>query len=271
MKSILALAALGLALAGEARAAEATTPFVAHRAAYMITLAKGDGAQAPVGASGLIAYEFRGSPCEGYASDFRQITELQRGEGAATSSDTRAITFEDAQARSLRFKIDSTVAEAAQPSIDGSATRADSGEISVDLKEPKQEKLTLGKDVLFPTQHLAHVVEAAKAGENALEAQVYDGSDTGEKIFDTLTIIGKEATSPSRDAAAADLLKSVRRWPVTISYFDSTKKDSSPEYTLSFDLYENGVSGSLKLDYGQFTLAANLTKLEYLPTSTCQK
>src|SRR5579862_8189965 len=66
MKSILALATLGLAVAGEARATDAAMPFVAHRAAYMITLAKGDGAQAPIGASGLIAYEFRGSPCEGY-------------------------------------------------------------------------------------------------------------------------------------------------------------------------------------------------------------
>ena len=40
---------------------------------------------------------------------------------------------------------------------------------------------------------------------------------------------------------------------------------------LSFDLYENGVSGTLKLDYGAFVLTAKLTKLEVLPTHTCAK
>jgi hypothetical protein len=268
MKATFALTILALTLAGEARA-DPTVPFVSHRAAYTISLAKSDGAQAPVAASGLIAYEFRGTACEGYASDFRQVTELQRNEGDPMDSDTRAITFEDGQAKKMRFKIDSTVADAAQPTIDGSATRDDSGQISVNLRQPKEETLNLGKDILFPTQHLAHVVEAAKQGGGTLEARVYDGSDTGEKIFHTLTVIGKEAKDPSPDAEKAAALKSVRRWPVTISYFDESKRDAAPDYVLAFDLYENGVLGSLKLDYGQFVLSAQLTKFELLPVEPC--
>jgi hypothetical protein len=269
MKATFALTILVLALGGQASADPTILPFASHRAAYVISLAKGDGAQAPVAATGMIAYEFRGSACEGYASDFRQVTELQRSEGDPLASDTRAIMFEDGQAKKMRFKIDSTVAETSQPTIDGSATRGDSGDISVNLKEPKQETLTLGKNVLFPTQHLFHVIEAAKAGQGALSARVYDGSDTGEKIFDTLTVIGKEASDPSPDALKAEPLKSVRRWPVTVSYFDMAKKDASPDYILSFDLYENGVLGSLKLDYGQFVLAAQLTKFELLQSEPC--
>ncbi len=268
MKATFALTILALTLAGEARA-DPAVPFVSHRAAYTISLARGDGPQAPVAASGLIAYEFRGSACDGYASDFRQITELQRNEGDPMDSDTRAITFEDGQAKKMRFKIDSMIADAAQPTIDGSATRSDSGDISVSLKQPKEETLDLGKDILFPTQHLAHVVEAAKKGVRTLEARVYDGSDTGEKIFHTLTVIGDEAKEPSADQLQAAMLKSVRRWPVTISYFDEAKKDSSPDYVLSFDLYENGVLGSLSLDYGQFVLAAKLSKFELLPEEPC--
>ena len=49
------------------------------------------------------------------------------------------------------------------------------------------------------------------------------------------------------------------------------KKDSAPEYVLSFDLYENGISGSLKLDYGAFSLAAQLTQLDLLPSAPCAK
>jgi hypothetical protein len=271
MKLKLALAAFICAVPLSAARADAVMPLAAHRAAYQISLGKGAGSQSPVSASGLIAYEFRGSSCEGYAANFRQVTELQRGEGAPISSDTKAVTFEDGQAKTLRFRIDTTLSDSPQSPIDGSASRSDAGDISVNLSQPKEETLALGKDILFPTQHIAHIIDTAKSGGSVLEARVFDGSDTGEKIFDTLTVVGKEATAPSDDAAKAEPLKGLRRWPVAISYFDAAKKDAAPEYILSFDLYENGVSGSLKLDYGTFSLAAQLTQLELLPSAPCAK
>ena len=271
MKLTLAVAAIVLAASCLAARAEAAMPLAAHRAAYQISLARSGGAQAPVSASGLIAYEFHGSACEGYAANFRQVTELQRGEGAPISSDTRAVTFEDGDAKTLRFRIDTMLSDNPEPPIEGSATRSDGGEVAVDLSQPKQEKLALGKDILFPTQHIARIIETAKSGGSVLEARVFDGSDTGEKIFDTLTILGKEETAPGSDADKAEALKGLRRWPVAISYFDAGKKDAAPEYVLSFDLYENGVSGSLKLDYGAFSLSAQLTKFELLPSAPCAK
>ena len=65
-------------------------------------------------------------------------------------------------------------------------------------------------------------------------------------------------------------MANVPRWPVSVAYFEDGKRDSQPNYTLSFDLYENGVSGSLKLDYGAFALRARLRKLEILPTTACK-
>ncbi len=38
--------------------------------------------------------------------------------------------------------------------------------------------------------------------------------------------------------------------------------ERTPIYTLSFDLYENGVSGRIKLDYGDFALAGVMTTLD---------
>ena len=86
-----------------------------------------------------------------------------------------------------------------------------------------------------------------------------------------MSVIGKEATKPDEDTQTASVLGGVRRWPVVISYFNEAATDAPPEYTLSFELYENGVSGSLKLNYGAFALRARLRKLEILPTSACAK
>jgi EipB-like len=247
-----------------------------HRAGYEISLGtinsdRSLDADAPISAAGLIAYEFRGSNCDGYASNFRQLTELQRSEGGAVASDINAVSYEDAQAKSLHFEISTQTGGAPQPSVSGSAAREDNGTIDVDLVKPGKEKIDIGRDILFPTQHVERIITTAKQGGRVLEARVFDGSDTGKKVYSTLTIIGTQHKGASMDSSVAARLADVPRWPVTISYFNEANKDSAPDYTMSFDLYENGVSGSLKLDYGAFALTAKLKKLEWLPDSDCGK
>jgi envelope integrity protein B len=250
-------------------------PLASHRAAYDISLVDPSApppgaAQAPISATGLIAYEFRGSACEGYTSNFRQMTEMERSEGDPLSMQVNAMSFEEAGGKSMRFQIDSQGLQETQP-VAGTATRGADDDLRVQLTKPSAKSLDFGRDVLFPTQHVERLIDAAKHGGGAIQARVYDGSDTGAKIFATMSVIGKEATKPGEDAETATALGGIRRWPVVISYFDEAATDSAPEYTLSFDLYENGVSGSLKLDYGAFALHARLRKLEILPTSACAK
>jgi EipB-like len=253
----------------------AILPLVSHRAAYELSLVEPgsparSSAQTPVAATGLIAYEFRGSACEGYTSNFRQMTQMERSEGDPLSMDVSAMSFEDADGKSMRFQVDTKGAQEAAP-VAGTATRSADDDMRVQLTKPAAEAIDFGHDVLFPTQHIERLIEAAKNGGGAIQARVYDGSDTGAKIYATMAVVGKEASKPSDDAQTAAELKGIRRWPVVVSYFDESSKDSSPEYTLSFDLYENGVSGTLKLDYGTFALRARLRKLEILPTSACAK
>jgi hypothetical protein len=250
-------------------------PLVSHRAAYELSLVDpaspaASSAQTPVAATGLIAYEFHGSACEGYSSNFRQMTQMERSEGEPVSMDVTARSFEDPDGKSMHFQVDTRGAQKAPP-VAGTATRTSDDDMRVELTKPEPKAIDFGHNVLFPTQHIERLIEAAKKGGGAIQARVYDGSDTGAKIYATLAVIGKEASKPSDDAAAAAELKGIRRWPVVISYFDESSKDSSPEYVLSFDLYENGVSGTLKLDYGTFALRARLRKLEILPTSACAK
>jgi hypothetical protein len=250
-------------------------PLASHRAAYDISLADSSSptpsaAQTPVSATGLIAYEFRGSACEGYTSNFRQMTEMERSEGEPVSMQVNAMSFEEASGKSMRFQIDSEGLQD-NPPVAGTATRGADDNMRVVLTKPKTQTLDFGHEVLFPTQHIERLIEAAKHGGGPMQARVYDGSDTGAKIFATMSVVGKEATKPDEDTQTASALGGIRRWPVVISYFNEATTDAPPEYTLSFDLYENGVSGSLKLDYGAFTLRARLRKLEILPTTACAK
>ncbi len=272
---VISVAAFLLAPCAAFADASAVLPLASHRAAYELSLtdpaaAPPSSAQAPIAASGLIAYEFRGSACEGYTSNFRQMTDMQRTEGESLSMQVNAMSFEDGNGKSMRFQVDSQGFQRT-PSVAGTATRGADDDLRVELTKPATKSIDFGRDVLFPTQHIERLIEAAKNGGGVVQARVYDGSDTGSKIFDTMSVIGKEAKNPSEDTKTATELSGVRRWPVVVSYFDEASKDSAPDYTLSFDLYENGVSGSLKLDYGLFALRARLRKLEILPKSACAK
>lgn len=265
------LPALALSLAAGGALAQDTS-FKPHRAIYDLSLSKSTGTSAPASARGRIAFDFSGSACEGFVTTFRQVTELQPSEGESRTSDMRSTTWEEGAGKSLRFKIETSINGRTSETIDGTATKAsDGGALSIDLRAPKRSKHDLAVTPLFPTEQARVLVKAAKAGERTYQAKVFDGSDTGEKVYDTLTVIGPQATGAPDDAALREgAMKDVPRWPVVVSYFDEGKPDGAPNYVLGFDLYENGVSGNLRLDYGDFVLAGKMSKFETLPEKACK-
>src|SRR5260221_14549206 len=83
----------------------ASGSFLSHQALYELKLVKSRGTNAISGARGRILYNFSGSACEGYTSEFRQVSELDSGEGKLTLSDLRSHSCEDAAGKICRFQI----------------------------------------------------------------------------------------------------------------------------------------------------------------------
>jgi hypothetical protein len=270
---------LAVAAGGPPAHAAANLPFLSHEAVYDLSLVKSRGGSSIDSARGRIAYSFSGNACEGYTTDFRQVSELYAGEGKATVSDMRSASWEDAKGKSYRFKIETRMNEGDTTSVDGSAERT-GDHITVKLKEPVTKTFTIDGSAVFPTEQVRRIIAAAKEGKSLLELSVYDGSDNGEKVYNTLTVIGKPLTGDegvtSPDASTnSDILKKVTRWPVTVSYYDRDNKTNSgeqtPVYSMSFQLYENGVSRKLVLDYNDFVIAGAMGKFETKDTKPCKE
>jgi hypothetical protein len=253
-------------------AAQTTTSPIAlasHRAVYDLKLQSTRGKRSMSAVRGRILYDFSGNSCEGYALQFRQVSELDSGEGKVAVSDLRATSWEDGDGKRLRFHSQNYFDDNLRDKVDGQAERENDG-LAVQLTEPDEKKLDLKSDLAFPTEHVRRIIAAAREGKTLLQVSVYDGSDTGEKIYDTLTVIGKplapDAAKPNDAAAKEAVLANMTRWPVTISYFDRAAKDKdgeqTPVYAITFELYENGVSRALLLDYGDFVLTGEMTSLE---------
>ena len=277
----LRLASVAIAAAtmlGGPYAAAALTPageLAAHRAVYELKLAKTSGKGGAGAARGRILYDFSGNLCDGYKLDFRQVSELDNGEGKITLSDLRSSTWEDGAAKAYQFSSQNYLNQQLIDSVDGRAERRQSA-ISVTLSKPKDKKLDLEVAIIFPTEHVRRILEAARDNKSILEFPVYDGSESGEKVYNTLTVIGREIGPNERvpDDAARDQkeLAGMKRWPVTVSYFERSDKpggEQVPVYAISFELYENGISRALMLDYNNFSISGELKTLEIKDTKAC--
>ncbi len=237
-------------------------PLAAHHATYDLKLVKSVGAKSPTSARGRLLYEFNGSAKDGYDQAFRQVVEIQPAEGTTRLSDMRSATFE--KGGDFTFYVKTISQEGSPDIVSGEAVKARGDILDITLQKPQTETIAVDNKVLFPTEHLERIIAAAKAGQQIVDAKVFDGSDDGKKVFDTTTIIGRPITGAAPDAPLQHnaMMAAMPRWPVTISYFDAGKKDEGPSYTLAFELYENGISRALRFDYGDFILGGEMTSLD---------
>jgi len=270
--------ALAIASVAQAQGPAGSVKLAPHVAIYDLKLTSSRGKRSLEGVRGRIVYDFSGSACDGYALNFRQVTELDSGEGKVALSDLRTSTWEEGEGKSFRFTSENYMDDQKISQVDGQADRAKS-DVAVKLNKPESKNFDAGV-VVFPTEHMRLLIEAAHAGKSLLEVAVYDGSEQGEKIYQSLSVIGRriEPDRKPEDAAAdKDALAGLARWPVTISYFDKVAKkaddepgEQTPIYAIAFEMYENGISRSLKLDYGDFVIDGKMSSLEVKPVKACQ-
>ncbi|MFN3320664.1 MAG: cell envelope integrity EipB family protein [Allorhizobium sp.] len=269
VRATLSLAAFGTA--GQAAYA-ATVGLVPHRAVYEIVLKEASDRSGIESVRGRMVYEFSGSACKGFNTQFRFVTRIDVGEGVRVT-DQRSTTFEDVPAGKFRFENKSFTDDQLDKDVSGAAAEA-GGKVKIELTGPDRRDIELA-DSRFPAEHMLEVIARARKGERVFESRIFDGSEDGDQTFLTTTIVGGPQQSAKTDPEAKALatLGTQDYWPVSIAYFDEkTRGDQEPIYSQSFKLYENGVTRDLTLDYGDFVLAGKLTKLEVLgkPDGDCQ-
>lgn len=257
-------------------AAAAATALAPHRAIYDMALGVSRSGSSVTGVEGRLVYELTGSACEGYTQNMRFVTRMTTQQGSTSVNDMRSRTWEDGAATKFRFDSQTLRDEKATESSLGDAARdVATAPAKVELTKPGKKTFTTPSTVSFPVQHSQQLIAAAKAGQTRLRANLYDGSEQGEKIYDTIAAIGA-GLDPKRQAQvsgtpAAAPLDAMTAWPVSISYLEpgSEKSDAVPVYEMSFWFYENGVSRKLKIDYGEFSIEGDLKQIEFLPTKPC--
>lgn len=274
---LVALAASGILAGALANPALKDVAFAPHRAVYDLSL---DGAQSGSGVAGVngrIVYELSGNACEGYAQSMRFVTQTLNQEGDLQTTDLRTSSWEEVPARRLRFSTSTYQNDILAEQTQGIAKRAQgSGGATVDLVRPGKREAKLSGDLYFPIQHSMAIIQAARAGRTILAADLYDGSETGDKIYSTSTAIGRQIKPGSGPVLSlakgtADLDR-VPSWPISVSYFAPAKGqgDTVPLYEMSYRFHDNGVTSSLRINHGDFAIKGELKELTYFDASPCK-
>ena len=258
----------------QAFAGKESNKLVAHRAIYEMTLDDARSASGITGIDGRMVFEFTGSECDGYSLNMRMVTQMTDTQGQTNLTDLRSSTWEQGDGQKFRFQSAQYLNDKLGDITMGRAVRETPKEaVKVRLSQPSAAELDLSGPLLFPTQHSFALIAAARTGQGLFQARVYDGSEKGQKVYDTTAFIGTEV-QPGSDAKLEQVAKDkglgeLASWPVSIGYFEAKGGDLTPSYQIDFRLYENGVSRDLLIDYGDFSIHGTLTSLEYLKATEC--
>lgn len=250
-----------------------------HRAIYDLRLRSAEASANVTDVRGRLVLDFKGSTCAGYTYKSRIVTQMTDQDGGTFMMDMRTSTWEDAQGEEFRFE--NTEFNGSQQSTvtAGSASRKAHGDkIAVNFDMPKSGSVEFDRRAMFPTQHSIAILEAARAGRQLVQADVYDGSEEGRKLYSTTAFIGRPLKPETGGKAVADIdnaarLNALTSWPVSISFFEAEKPgkrdEGLPTYELAFRMFSNGVSGDLTINYGDFLIGGKLTRIDFTDASGC--
>ncbi len=259
--------AAALALAAVAGAPAPAAEIMPHRALYTMSLGRASSDSGVTGASGTMAYQW-GETCDGWPVEQRYRLKMGYAESSDVNIASNFVTWEAKDGLTYRFNQKETRNGADQDEIKGVAKLegVDKGG-TVEFEQPAGKSFELPPGALFPSTHTIMLIDKAKAGENFLSKQVFDGA-TVENAVLVSAVIGPKV-EPDPDAAKKSPLLNRPGWRVRLAFFPADPKAEKPDYELGMLLLDNGVSREMVIDYGDFAIRTKLDDIEPLSKPHC--
>jgi hypothetical protein len=259
----LGITALVLALAVPARAVE----LAPHRAFYNLHLDLREGAPSDViSADGGMAIEVR-ETCDGWITNQRLLLSISRGEDEPVVTDNNFTSWESTDGLKYRFSVRDKLNGDVSEELRGDAHLDSMGGPGVaSFTAPARKDVVLPRGALFPTAHVAHLLDAAKGGERFFARTVFDGTAIeGPDLISA--VIGRAKpleTVPGLEALAGHL-----SWPMRWAFFPAGDDSPLPDYELTVRMLENGVVVELGLVYEDFRVSGKIDRFVPLERPKC--
>jgi hypothetical protein len=204
--------------------------------------------------------------CSGWQSNEEYIIEFQGNEGNVNRILSRFESWESDSGNMYSFDISERSSFETKKDFSGYANVTPAaGNAYFTIAE--ESSMELPADTYFPMRHLNAIIDGAEKGETMLAASVFTGADPDDALLTTSTVIGDW-----KEEAPAERMGEFGQkgyWPVQTAYFKPAAKAAAPEYEINYSMQPNGVVRRYVIDYGDFTIIAELMKLESLAAPKC--
>lgn len=258
---------------------ESPPRLVPHRATYGITLRSAASGSGISGARGAMQYRFSDA-CDAWTVESQIYLRMEYEESGDVETTWAFASWESKNAQNYRFRVrqnrDGESVELLQGRAKLFPTRSDkkalpgrprSGGVA-QFTDPEEMEIELPKGTMFPTAHLAALIEAARSGASRFARVVFDGSSV-DNPYEINAIIDKGAAGPRKSTRGTGTLPAHPSWRVQLAYFPVKSKGLLPEFEMNVRYREDGIAEEMFQDFGNFMLDFTPQDVEVLPTPDC--
>lgn len=234
-----------------------------HRAFYTMSLGERRSGADIVDVEGGLAFEWSDA-CEGWTILQQATMTFDYDSGVSVRVGWVFSTWEAKDGLSYQFTIRRTRNGEVTEEVRGSAELDGPGEGGLArFSVPAEESIPLAPGTVFPSQHTFQLIDAARSGEFTYLSEVFDGSAMEPAMVINAVI---SRARPHAEGMLDNTLILEDVWPIHLAFFPADSQSAEPEHQQRLMVQENGVVRHLALDYGDFTVGSELTRLESLPS-----
>lgn len=240
----------------------------AHHATYVLSLAPDSKNSQVTGADGLMIFDLKDT-CDGWATDLKLKIVMSVEGGDSGTIEMTQVTWESKDGSSYRYLIKNSGGGGREEQLRGEA-RFDAakgkGTATTDL--PTRAEAALPENTVFPIAHTQLVLQKAAEGESVVTAEYFDGTALTETM-QASALIGPAEKGWSGLPKTIPDLAGKASYPIGLAYYLGEDIDGVPDQEQFFQLYENGVLGTLTVSFGTIKVRAVLDSLKMQPASGC--
>jgi hypothetical protein len=262
--------ALGVAVltaaSGELWAAVTIAP---HRAVYALELSQARSSSGVTQARGRLEYEWD-DVCDGWTVRQRTSLTMVSRSGQPIQSNWAINSWESKDGLKYRFFVRRFHASGMIESVRGEAELDGPGLGGRAVYfDPEEREINLPEGTAFPTNYSLEMMALAEQDKLPVWRVMFDGFGDEDLLGVSAALVSALAAGESASMESA-MIADLPSWRVRLAFFPLERRTPEPDREQGFRIFSNGVVDELIIDYGDFSIDAELETLSSLPEVSCQ-
>ncbi len=147
------------------------------------------------------------------------------------------------------------------------------GEVKAEIVQAGSppSQFTLPVSTLMPVAAIDHLIERLRANAASFPALMFDPEVMGDVFLIDVTQLDDDRLRGARPTDKRVATPKGKSWPVSMSFTRGRQQAQRPMFSVTAQIFENGVLDRLTVETGLVTVTADLQSLEMRPVPNCPR